>query len=45
MEEKTVKRRGGSLALCRCPVCGAWHVKGKKKGSEKGGADAWTTGK
>ena len=29
-KEKVVKRSGGKLDLCRCPTCGAWHVKGKK---------------
>lgn len=32
---KTVARKGGKLDLCRCPDCGAWHVKAKKKEGEK----------
>jgi len=32
MEEtqRKVRRSGGVLGLCKCPECGAWHVKGKK---------------
>jgi len=29
MEERKVRRKGGELTLCRCPACGAWHVRAR----------------
>jgi uncharacterized Zn finger protein len=27
--ERKVRRKGGELVLCRCPACGAWHVRAR----------------
>ena len=31
VETRKVKRKGGELELCKCPTCGAWHVKAKEQ--------------